>query len=116
MGISSGEKRAVQSEGDGEKRAVHNEDYGEKPAVHNSAPTLTVYSRSYCHLCEDMIAGLQLLQARFHFGIEVIDIDADAELESRYGEDIPVLKAGPRELCRHRLDAARVTEYLAEIG
>ena len=79
-------------------------------------PTLTVYSRTYCHLCDDMIAGLQLLQARFHFRLEIIDVDADPALEARYGEDVPVLSHGGRELCRHRLDASLVTDYLAEIG
>jgi hypothetical protein len=79
-------------------------------------PRLTIYSRAYCHLCDDMIAGLQPLQARFDFAIDVVDVDADAALESRYGEDVPVLLHGSRELCRHRLDAALVTDYLAGIG
>jgi thiol-disulfide isomerase/thioredoxin len=78
--------------------------------------TLTVLSRTYCHLCDDMIAGLQELQARFHFRIDVVDVDADAELESRYGEDVPVLLSGDRELCRHVLDRGFVTDYLAGIG
>jgi len=80
------------------------------------ATTLTVYSRSYCHLCDDMIAGLRVLQARFRFSVEVLDVDSDAALESRYGEDVPVLAHGSRELCRHRLDGALVSDYLAQIG
>ena len=63
-----------------------------------------------------MIAGLQLLQARFHFRIEVVDVDADPALEDRYGEDVPVLLHGERELCRHRLASALVTDYLMEIS
>ena len=82
----------------------------------SSAPTLTVYSRSYCHLCDDMISGLRGLQARFHFELAVLDVDADDALEARYGEDVPVVTHGAIELCRHRLDVRRVTEYLAEIG
>jgi len=78
--------------------------------------TLTVLSRTYCHLCDDMIAGLHELQARFQFRIEVVDVDADAELESRYGEDVPVLLSGRKELCRHVLDRCFVTDYLAGIG
>ena len=77
---------------------------------------LTVLSRTYCHLCDDMITGLRSLQARFNFELEVVDVDADAELESRYGEDVPVVLHGQRELCRHRLDSALVTDYLTEIG
>ena len=81
-----------------------------------SAPTLTVYSRSYCHLCDELIAGLQSLQARFHFAIDIVDVDADHALEARYGADVPVLVHGARELCRHALDEAAVTAYLSEIG
>jgi thioredoxin reductase (NADPH) len=63
-----------------------------------------------------MIAGLQSLQARFRFTLDVIDVDFDATLESLYGEDVPVLLHGGRELCRHRLDTVLVTDYLARIG
>ena len=77
---------------------------------------LTLYSRTYCHLCDDMIAGLRILQARFHFELNFVDVDADESLEARYGEDVPVLTHGLVELCRHRLNSPRVTDYLAEIG
>lgn len=77
---------------------------------------LTLYSRSYCHLCDEMLAGLRTLQARFRFALSIVDVDSDDALEARYGEDVPVLLHGAVELCRHRLATARVTEYLAKIG
>lgn len=76
-------------------------------------PTLTVYSRRHCHLCEEMIAGLQDLQARFAFEVEVVDVDADAVLRKEYGLHVPVLVHEDRELCRHRLEPAGVTAYLS---
>ena len=76
---------------------------------------LTVYSRGYCHLCDDMIAGLRTLQARFRFTLAIVDVDADDALERRYGEDVPVLTHGGTELCRHRLDVSFVSDYLAQI-
>ncbi len=78
-------------------------------------PELTVYSRGYCHLCEEMISGLRSLQARFHFSISIVDVDEDDALEARYGEDVPVVLHGDVELCRHRLDASAVTDYLKKI-
>ena len=63
-----------------------------------------------------MIAGLRTLQARFHFDVDVVDVDGDAVLTSRYGEDVPVLAHGAHELCRHRLATTLVTDYLAKIG
>jgi len=79
-------------------------------------PRFTVYSRGYCHLCDDLIAGLRVLQARHRFTFEVVDVDSDAALEARYGERVPVLMHGERELCHYHLDTAAVTAYLAEIG
>lgn len=77
-------------------------------------PTLVVYGRAGCHLCEEMIAGLRELQARFDFGLEERDVDLDPELERRFGKQVPVLMHGRRELCRHRLDRAGVAAYLAK--
>jgi hypothetical protein len=38
-------------------------------------------------------------------GIEFqeVDVDSDARLEERYGEDVPVLLKDGAEVCRHRL-------------
>ena len=79
-------------------------------------PTLTVYSRNDCHLCDDLIAGLRVLQARFPFDLTVVDIDRNAALHARYGEDIPVLLHEGKELCRHALNSTLVTDYLSKIG
>ncbi|HEY7672047.1 MAG TPA: glutaredoxin family protein [Gammaproteobacteria bacterium] len=74
--------------------------------------TLTLYSRPDCHLCTAMHDALvPLLRGRAR--IAVVDIDADSDLERRYGERIPVLTAGTAELCCIRLDAARVESYLS---
>jgi hypothetical protein len=78
------------------------------------APTLTVYSRQYCHLCEEMIEALRRLQGLERFEIAVVDVDADLEVERRHGERVPVLMHGERELCHFRLDAAAVTAYLSK--
>jgi hypothetical protein len=85
-------------------------------ATDTGSTTLTVFSRGYCHLCDDMIAGLHTLQTRFQFDLDVVDVDSDDALEARYGEHVPVLLHGSRELCRHRLDLTVVTDYLAEIS
>ena len=73
---------------------------------------LTLYARTWCHLCDDMLAGLQALQARLPFAVTVIDVDSDPALEQRYGERVPVLLHGERELCHYQLNSAAVTDYL----
>ena len=75
---------------------------------------LTLYGRSYCHLCEDMVAALETLHSEFAFDISIVDVDADPELEARYDELVPVLvdEAG-NEICHYFLDFPKVREYLA---
>lgn len=75
---------------------------------------LTLYSRTWCHLCEDMLAGLQVLQARQPFDLAVLDVDSDPALEKRFGEWVPVLMHGDHELCHYHLDTAAVTDYLRD--
>lgn len=78
-------------------------------------PTLIVYGRSYCHLCEEMIEALRSLQGLARFEFTVVDVDADPELERRHGEKVPVLMHGEHELCHYRLEPSAVTAYLAKI-
>jgi hypothetical protein len=63
-----------------------------------------------------MREALAPLAARFGWAIEEIDIDADAVLERRWGDSVPVLLAGERELCRHRIDVATLTAFLVDTG
>ncbi len=78
-------------------------------------PALTLYSRTWCHLCDDMLSGLHGLQAGQSFELTVIDVDSDPALERRFGELVPVLMHGDCELCHYHLDVPLVTEYLRKI-
>lgn len=67
----------------------------------------TLYSRSYCHLCEDMHHALLALQGPGErFDVAVIDVDADPALVARFDELVPVLYGDPAgaELCHYFLD------------
>ena len=86
-------------------------------------PHLTLYSRRYCHLCDDMLAALDALRGESgefsgNFNVSVVDVDADPELVARYDELVPVLVGGvgnsARELCHYLLDVAVVRAYLGE--
>ncbi|WP_246797131.1 glutaredoxin family protein [Burkholderia perseverans] len=73
---------------------------------------LTLYGRGWCHLCDEMRAALAPLAAEFDVAVDYLDIDADPALVARYDEDVPVLLLDGVELCRHRLDSARVRAAL----
>lgn len=76
---------------------------------------LTVFSRSWCHLCDDLLAALEPLRKEFGAQVEVIDVDEHPGLEERYGELVPVLMAGDMELCHYYLDSAAVRAYLLNL-
>jgi thioredoxin reductase (NADPH) len=80
-----------------------------------TVPVLTVLSRGYCHLCEEMLSALQHLQGRFSFELRVVDVDEHAELEARWGDKVPVLMDGDIEICHYHLDVAALDARLARM-
>jgi thiol-disulfide isomerase/thioredoxin len=80
------------------------------------ATRLTLISRRYCHLCQDMEVALAGLAEELAFDLEVLDVDADAALEERYDELVPVLLHHGHELCHYFLEVGKVRDYLSKIG
>ncbi|NHR07092.1 glutaredoxin family protein [Chromobacterium haemolyticum] len=77
---------------------------------------LTLYFREYCSLCHQMLAELQPWRERYGFELDVVDVDADPELERRFNELVPVLMEDETEICHWRLDQAALAAHLGEIG
>ena len=81
-----------------------------------------LYSRSYCHLCDDMRIALEnLIEAR-QVSVEIIDVDADVDADpsllARYDEMVPVLmgrhsNGALQQLCHHFLDTDAVIAFIA---
>lgn len=76
-----------------------------------------LYSRSYCHLCDDLLEALQALSSEYPFTVEVIDIDTDEKLIAQFDELVPVLfgqKNGAEtvQLCNYFLDEVKVRKFL----
>jgi len=69
----------------------------------SARPTLTVYRKPGCHLCDDaelLLRDELALRARAGLGlanVERVDITGDPELEGRYGRRIPVFAVGDDE-------------------
>jgi glutaredoxin len=80
------------------------------------ATRLTLISRRYCHLCQDMEEALATAGEELAFVLEVLDVDADAALEKRYDELVPVLLHDGHELCHYFLEVGKVRDYLSKIG
>ncbi len=67
---------------------------------------LTLYIRTYCHLCDDMRAAIEPWRERLGLELVEVDVDDDPALEDRLGEKVPVLMHGDREICHHFFDEA----------
>jgi thioredoxin-like negative regulator of GroEL len=83
-----------------------------------AGPHFVLYSRSWCHLCEDMLGALRACMARQGqpYTVDVVDVDADPALVARFDELVPVLVADGAELCHYFLDEAALSGYLARIA
>ncbi len=86
------------------------------PFTMEQANSLIVYGREDCHLCQNMIFALQNLQKQVSFNFQVIDIDSDPKLVTRYGERIPVLISPltSQEICHYFLDLVALDDYLGK--
>ena len=80
-------------------------------------PRFILYSRSYCHLCDDLLAALRKLVGH-EISVNVIDIDLHPELVQRYDELVPVLigsrdEKPDQQLCHYFLDENVVKGFLS---
>jgi Glutaredoxin-like domain (DUF836) len=76
-------------------------------------PSLTLLVRAYCHLCDEMRDAVRPLVAKAGLALDEIDVDTDPALEALWGDRVPVLLDGERELCHYRLDRAALADYFA---
>jgi glutaredoxin len=81
---------------------------------------LTLLSRAYCHLCDEMRDALAPIALRHGAAVVEVDVDAHPALEAAYGDLVPVLLLGAPEggveLCHYRLDAHAVEAALAALA
>ena len=73
---------------------------------------LTLYSRPGCHLCDDMKAIVAPVARELGCALHEIDISGRPELESRFGQEIPVLFIGARKAFKYRLTESELRRRL----
>lgn len=77
--------------------------------------SFTLYVRSYCHLCDDMLAALEACRRGRDFQVAIVDVDGALNLEARFGERVPVLTLGDTEICHYFFNEARFNEVFDAI-
>ena len=71
-----------------------------------------MYERAGCHLCEEMLAVVENLRSEFSCVVRRVDIGGNAELEARFGAEIPVLFVGGRKAFKYRVTAEQLRERI----
>jgi glutaredoxin len=76
---------------------------------------VSVYSRSNCHLCEVALEVIGEIRKEFEFTISKILIDGNAELEEKYGEQVPVILINNQPHDFFRVDPERFRLAISRI-
>ena len=73
---------------------------------------VTIYGRSGCHLCENVVNLLVPQKDQLNIEVEEILIDKNKELEKLYGQLIPVIHVDGKYFSHFRLDLAEFKTFL----
>lgn len=75
-------------------------------------PSVTLYSRSSCHLCDEARDVLIAVREELPFELEEILIDDDLSLERAYGLRVPVVLVDGEEAFEVTVDRAELRRIL----
>jgi len=79
-------------------------------------PTVTLYGRPGCHLCDDARAALERIRADEPFDLRSVNIEDDDALLRAYLERIPVVAVDGEEVYDYYVDEADLRARLARVG
>jgi glutaredoxin len=71
---------------------------------------VVIFSRQNCHLCHEAEKIVREVLSEISFELEVINIDGNAELESLYGEEVPVTMINGAKHDYFKVDKKRFSE------
>ena len=77
--------------------------------------TVTIYSRPGCHLCDEARKAIQASGCDDEVELEEVDVDQDAALRERYGNDIPVIFINGVKVFKHRVEPAEFKRKLRRL-
>ena len=73
---------------------------------------IDIYSRPGCHLCDEAKAAIEPFRERYAVVLRTINVESSADLENRYGSDIPIVLVNGEEAFRHRVDRTELERKL----
>jgi glutaredoxin len=78
-------------------------------------PTLTLYGKPGCHLCDEARETVERVRETREFELVEVDITLDPALHQRYGERIPVLMLDGEELFEFFVDSDALVQRLDRV-
>ncbi len=89
----------------------------DRGAKRGAGPTVKLYARPDCHLCDLAREELERMRANgLEFEIESIDIESDDRLFARYLERIPVVELDGETVSELELDVGALRAKLATVS
>jgi hypothetical protein len=78
-------------------------------------PGLVLIGREGCHLCDDMLRELAVLERDNAIpAVAIIDVDSDAELVRRFGLKVPVLLLDGSVICHYTLNSQELLRLVRQ--
>ena len=77
-----------------------------------TTPSVTIYSRNGCHLCEVVRRIAQRIQQDVPFHLDYVDVDSNPVWAERFGHRVPVVLIDQREACTGRITEGRLRQAL----
>ena len=74
--------------------------------------TVTLYTRSNCHLCKRAYDVVQAIARDYPLTIRTIDIDQDKALIARFGESVPAIQIDSDIVAEGRISEFRLRRHL----
>ncbi len=75
---------------------------------------VVLYTRKGCHLCEEAKQEIERLRAAAEFQLEILDVDADPELQARFSNEVPVVFIDGRKAFKYRVEPKQFLRRLKQ--
>jgi hypothetical protein len=84
--------------------------------VKTAAPLdVELFTRPGCHLCDEMKRSIEEAARGLDVRLRETDVTGNADLERRFGNDVPVLFVNGCEAARHRATPAELRRRFQEV-
>jgi hypothetical protein len=79
-------------------------------------PSLILYTKPDCCLCDDAAQALERVRERVPFDLESVDVSRDPALLARYGERLPVVLVDGEPAFEYVVDEPALAQRLTAAG